>query len=64
MKEKISFDRMFINNRWKRKTYSRNCDWVMIGIAKNWSGPNDFCYKLCLFGIDLCFWFKREFIRP
>lgn len=60
-KDKISFERIFFNNRWKQKKYSRNCDWVIIGISKNWFGPTSFCYKISFFGFDLNIWFLREF---
>ena len=61
-KEKITFERLFLNNRWKQKEYSRNCNWTIIGIHKHWAGPSSFCYKLCFFGIDIHIWFNREFI--
>ena len=55
------FERCILVNRWKEKKYSRNCDWVIIGIQQWHSGPDGFCYKLCFFGIDLHIWFEKSF---
>lgn len=59
--EPIKFDRLSIMNRWKQHKYSRNCSWVILGFQVWWSGPESFCYKICLFGIDFQFWFKKIF---
>lgn len=61
MDAKTKFSRFILINRWKTKKYSRQCDWTIIGIQEWWAGPNDFCIKFCFFGIDLCFWFKKNF---
>jgi hypothetical protein len=62
-KKHIRFDRIAVTNRWKRPKYSRNSDWVIVGVQEWWASHEDFCYKLCLFGIDFQFWFKRDFIQ-
>jgi len=60
-KEVIKFRRIFLQNRWRQPKYSRNGSWVPFGYQIWWAGPCDFCHKLCLFGIDISVWFKREF---
>ena len=60
-KEISKLNRFVINNRWKRPKYSRQDSWTIIGITKWWSGVYDYCWKVCIFGVDFCFWFKREF---
>lgn len=60
--EKITFERFFLANRWKKNKYSRSCTWVVFGVQVYWFSPESYCYKLCFFGIDLHAWFKREFI--
>jgi hypothetical protein len=61
-KEIIKFDRLGLSNRWQQRKHSRTCNWTIIGISEWWFGPQDFCYKICFFGIDLHIWFKREWI--
>ena len=36
-KEKIEFDRVSVINRWRMKKYSRNGDWVVLGLSKWWA---------------------------
>lgn len=60
-KEIHKYNRLSLVNRWKQKRYSRNCDWVIIGVSKWWHSVNDYCYKISFFGIDLQIWFKRCF---
>jgi hypothetical protein len=60
-KPKITFDRISFFNRWKQRKYSRNCDWIVFGLAVWWVGPESYCYRLCLFGLELKIWFNREF---
>jgi hypothetical protein len=61
-KTKITYDRFYLQNRWRQKKYARNCDWTIIGLSTRWSSPNDFCYRISLFGLEFSFWFKREFL--
>ena len=58
----IKYSRFALNNRWKRSRISRTDQWVIVGIQEYWASPNDFCYKLCFFGLDFCFWFRRDFV--
>jgi len=51
-------ERIVINNRWKLKKYSRNGSWTIIGICKWYASWDNYCYKLCFFGIDLLVWIK------
>ncbi|WP_040280837.1 hypothetical protein [Psychroserpens damuponensis] len=57
--KKIRFDEIRFMNRWKQKSYSRNCDWTIIGVTKWWFGPESFCYKICFFGLEAQIWIKR-----
>ena len=61
-KTKTKFDRVYFQNRWKERKYLRPCDWVILGLSIWWAGPNDYCYKLSFFGLELKFWFNREFL--
>jgi len=56
---KHKYDEITFHNRWKYNKYSRNCDWTIIGIAKWWVSPERYCYKICLFGLELKIWFKN-----
>lgn len=38
----------------------RNSDWTIIGIDEWWGGWDTFSYRLCFFGFELRFWFRRE----
>lgn len=60
-KEINTFNRLSINNRWKKRRIQRSDNWVIIGIQLWWCSPYDYCYKICLLGIDFQFWFKRSF---
>jgi len=61
-KEKIRFERISLVNRWKQRSYSRNGDWVIVGIHQRYASYDSFCIKLCFFGLDLQIWFKKKFI--
>lgn len=61
-KSKITYDRFYFQNRWKRNKYSRNCDWTIVGLSVWWSCPTSFCYTFSLFGLELKIWFTRDFI--
>lgn len=63
-KEKIKFNRIVLQNRWRQCRYSRNSDWVIIGVQRWYAGPEDFCYKIAFLGIELKIWFKKQFIKP
>jgi len=58
---KTKFKRLSLMNRWKLKSYSRNGDWVILGIHQWYASPTDYCYKICVFGFDLQIWFERHF---
>lgn len=62
-KEKVSFERIVAMNRWKQTRWQRNGDWVIVGIQRWYSGPESFCYKIALFGIDIQVWFSKKFIN-
>lgn len=49
---------MRINWRWSNK-YPPD-DWTIIGVSQWWFSPTEYRYTLCFFGLDLQFWFKRE----
>lgn len=57
------FDRLIVNNRWRKRHYSRLDTWVLFGLQEYWAGPHDMCWKICLFGIDFCFWIKRTWVE-
>lgn len=52
------FDEIMINNRWRRKYYSRDCDWVIFGVSKKCFSPDVYNFTVHLFGIDIKIWFK------
>jgi len=58
-KDKVKFERISFLNRWKQKKYSRQCDWVIIGVQQWYSSWESYCYKLCFFGFDVHIWFKK-----
>lgn len=60
-KEITKFDYCFFSNRWKQK-HVRQYNWVIFGLSTGFSGPNDFYYRLSFFGLEVTFWFKREFV--
>ena len=53
------FDRLVINNRWKRPFYSRDGSWVIFGIGIRYFSPLEYEYYFNFFGIDFRFWFIR-----
>lgn len=57
-KYRHKFHRFAFLNRWKERY--PNGDWVIFGFAKWWCFWDSYCYKICLFGLDFQFWFKRE----
>ena len=49
--------------RWNWRWYTKYPpdDWTIIGVSQWWFSPLEYRYTLCFFGLDLQFWFKREF---
>jgi hypothetical protein len=56
-KYKHALKEVRFNNRWTQR-YPPS-DWTIIGLARWWFGPTEYCYKLCLFGFDLQIWFEK-----
>lgn len=54
------FDRLVINNRWKRPFYSRSENWVVFGFGIKWLSHAEYEYYFSFFGIDFRFWFIRK----
>jgi hypothetical protein len=59
-KYKTRFERIFLNNRWRRYPYGFSGDWTIIGIQQYYSGWDSFFIGICFFGLELRFWFKKE----
>lgn len=62
-KYKHSFDSINFRNRWGINRWSRNCDWVIIGIHKWWCGSDLYSYQFCLLGFDMIIWIRRTRIE-
>lgn len=62
-KYKHKFKEIIIRNRWMRPFYSRNGDWVILGLGKNYFSPIEYEYYIALFGIDIRFIFERIIIK-
>jgi hypothetical protein len=60
IKYKHSFDRIVFSNRWKIGKYTRNGDWVILGIQKWFFSSREYEYRICFFGFDIRIWLKRE----
>jgi hypothetical protein len=58
-----SFDRIVINNRWKRKWYSRSDNYCYLGIGKRYFSPTDYEYYISFFGIDIRVFIKKIVIN-
>lgn len=56
-KYNYKFDRLVINNRWKRYFYSRSESWVYFGFSTKWFNPENCEFIFHFFGIDFRFWF-------
>ena len=63
-KYKHRFDRVYFINRWLHKNRHSRGDITIIGISRWFSGPHDYRYSLCFFGLEAHLWFKRTFIGP
>lgn len=59
-KYKYTFDRLIVNNRWKRPYYSRSSNWVYFGVSTKWFNPTECEISLHFFGIDFRFWFDAK----
>ncbi len=59
---KTVIDRIMVNNRWKRPSFSRPDDWTIIGIRQKWYSPIDYEIRFCLFGYDIIVRLKKEFL--
>lgn len=61
-KYKNTFDRIFLENRWRQNRFMRPCDWTIIGIHHRFAGWDAHEYQFCFFGLSIRVWFKRELI--
>jgi hypothetical protein len=63
-KYKHKFDRVTFTNKW---TYHRSLrhwgDYTLIGLSKFWFSSYEYEWRLCLFGLELRIWMKRELIK-
>lgn len=60
--EKYEFDRVYWYCRWTEKKSMRHCDWTIIGVRKQWSGPGEYQVKFCFFGFEMSVWIRRYWI--
>lgn len=58
---KHKFKRVHFLNRWTALSYKpwKN-DWVVFGFQKWYSGYASYRWTLCLFGLELSFWFEKK----
>lgn len=56
---KYRLEGVAVNNRWRRKPFTRSDNWVIFGFSKRWFMPMQFEYAIHLFGIDIGFWFRK-----
>ncbi len=61
-KYKHTFDECYFENRWRLKRYQRTGDWLVVGIDLRWFSPNEYAWRISLFGLQWTFWFKRDII--
>ncbi len=57
---KHRFDEITFTNKWKQRYWG---DYTLIGISKFWFSSYEYEWRLCLFGLELRIWMKREFIK-
>ena len=62
-KYKHKLDTIQFKNRWKTKRFLRPSSWCLIGIHTFFHSVNSYYWAISLFGIDLIFWFEREWIE-
>lgn len=60
---KHTFERITFDNRWRRKIWNREDNWLIFGCYLKWFGHLEYEYQIGLFGLRLRIWFKREFIE-
>jgi len=61
---KSTFDCINFYYRWgERQRYVRSSDWVVFGLSKRCFSSTSYGWRLSLFGIDVIFWFNREWIK-
>ena len=61
--DKTVIDRVMVENRWKRPSFSRSGDWTIIGIRQRWYSPTEYGIIFCFFGYDIIVRLKKEFLN-
>lgn len=51
--------RTYFKSRWADRKYFRDKNWTIMGISQKWLGCDSVSLRLCLFGFEIRFWFKR-----
>jgi len=46
-------ERIYLENRWRKKKLHRNGDWTIFGLSIYWFGISDYEYRVGFFGITL-----------
>ena len=59
MKTKTKIEKIFIQNRWKRKKYELRGTRTLIGWSIFYFSPSEFEYVFSLLGFDLRIWFRK-----
>jgi len=58
-KYKTEYQEVIFNNRWSRRKYQRNGDWVIIGISRAFFSPKEFELSINFFGFDIRIFFEK-----
>jgi hypothetical protein len=60
---KHSFNYVYFINRWSRSYRHDRASFTIIGITRWFSGPLDYRWTLCFFGLECHIWMKRQWIE-
>lgn len=60
MRRHRKFDRLVINNRWRTPKYTRDRNWLILGIGVRYWTILEYEYYISFFGVEFRFWFNKE----
>lgn len=58
-KYRHTFDRIYIDNRWKLPRITRSDNWIIFGVYKWWFSRSEYEYQIGLFGFTIRIWMNR-----
>lgn len=62
---KKRLDRLVFVNKWRQDTYKpiwrrMEGSQVFIGVQRHYGGPSRYCWRACLFGLELSVWIEKQ----